>query len=91
MAVTSNITMRVDPLALKRIDQAARISGKNRTQFMVDEALRKADSLLPDPDCLRLELEDKAFKTVLDLLEQPVDGEGLKRLLDKSGLPWDKQ
>lgn len=88
MPVTSNITMRVEPAALKRIDQAARISGKNRTQYMIDAALRHADSLLPDPDRLRIELDGTAFQAVLDILAQPADGQGLARLLEGKGLPW---
>mgnify|MGYP002656179351 CR=1 FL=1 len=88
MPISNNITMRIDAVALKRIDQAARMSGKNRTQFMVDAALRNADSLLPDPDRLRIELEVTAFQAVLDLLGQPTDKQGLARLLDKKDLPW---
>lgn len=90
MAITANITMRIEPAALKRIDQAARMSGKNRTQFMVDAALGKADSLLPDPDCLRIQLDGTAFQAVLDILEQPADEQALARLLTQNGLPWDR-
>ena len=89
MAVTSNITMRLEPAALKRIDQAARMSGKNRTRFMVDAALLKADALLPDPGRLRIQLDSTAFQAVLDILGQQPDEKCLARLLENKRLPWD--
>lgn len=90
MATSSNITMRIEASVLNRIDQAARMSGKNRTQFMVDEALRKADTLLPDPDQLRYALKRADFEEILTLLEQKPDAQKLARLLDHEGLPWDR-
>lgn len=88
MPVSNNITMRIDPETLKRIDQAARMSGKSRTQFMIDEALHKADSLLPDPDCLHIQLTDPNFQTVLALLEKQPDEQAISRLMARQGLPW---
>lgn len=90
MATSSNITMRIEASVLNRIDQAARMSGKNRTQFMVDEALRKADALLPDPDQLHYALKHADFEQILTLLEQKPDAQKLARLLDHKGLPWDR-
>lgn len=90
MATSSNITMRIEASVLNRIDQAARMSGKNRTQFMVDEALRKADALLPDPDQMHYALESADFAKVLALLEQKLDAQKLARLLTPQSLPWDE-
>ncbi|WP_298641173.1 DUF1778 domain-containing protein [uncultured Cardiobacterium sp.] len=88
--MSSNITMRIDVNALQRIDQAARMSGKNRTQFILEEALRKADELLPDFDAVHYELSSVDYQAVLTILEETPDENKRNKLLEPKGLPWNK-
>lgn len=84
----STISLRVAPPTLRRIDQGAKLLGKTRTQFMLDEALKRTDELLPDLDQSQFELNSVDFATVMDLLEQPPAPQKLQRLLREDGLPW---
>lgn len=84
----THITMHIDKDALRRIDQAARISGKNLDRFIIEEALKSADELLPNPDRTRFTLNAADYQRVLDILAQPPANDALTRLLTPSGLPW---
>ena len=85
---TSPITMRIEPHVLNRIDQAARMSGKSRSAFMIELALEKAEAMLPDLDQTKFELSSVDYEQVMQLVEQEPDQSKLSRLLDTNGLPW---
>ncbi len=84
----STVSMRIAPQTLQRIDQSAKMLGKTRTQFLIDEALKRADELLPDLDQTQFELDSVDFGRVMELLERPPEPQKLQNLLRQEGLPW---
>lgn len=69
------------------IDQAARLLGKNRSDFMLEASCEKAQSVLLDQ--VFFALDPKAFKRFTTLLEQsPKPNPGPERLL-ATPLPWE--
>lgn len=68
------------------IDQAARLLGKNRSDFMLEASCEKAQSVLLDQ--VFFALDPKQFNRFTALLEQPLRPNlALERLL-ATPLPW---
>lgn len=88
--MSTTVSMRVSSQVLNRIDQSAKMLGKSRTQFMLDEALKRADELLPDFDQTQFELSAVEFDAVMTILEQQPDPKKLQQLLRTDNLPWKK-
>lgn len=81
------INLRALPEQRDLIDQAAKLLGKNRSDFMLEVACERAQSVLLDQVFFGLD-EDKfqQFTTMLD--EPPSANERLQRLLAVKA-PWD--
>lgn len=74
------INLRALPEQRELIDQAARLQGKNRSDFMLEAACDKARDVLLDQVFFELdEARLAAFHEALD--QPPVDNPGLRRLL----------
>lgn len=74
------INLRALPEQRDLIDQAAHLLGKNRSDFMLEAACDKAQSILLDQVFFGLdEAKFKAFSAILDAPAQP--NPGLERLL----------
>lgn len=92
MAETQNraapINIRARPTQRNLIDKAAAILNKNRSDFMLEAACRKAENVLLDQ---RLFLaDDQAFRAFKALIDAPVkDRPELRRLLNDKA-PWEK-
>jgi uncharacterized protein (DUF1778 family) len=83
-----NINMRVDRRHRDLIDRAAQISGKTRTEFMLETACRAAEDTILDQRVFFADAEQyQRFTEALDAPAQP--HEMLKTLLSKKA-PWDK-
>ena len=68
------------------IDQAAAMLGEKRSDFMLEAAFDRAQSVLLDPSVFRL--DDRRFKDfILQLDAPPAAHEGLKRLMAMKA-PW---
>lgn len=68
------------------IDQAAAMLGKNRSDFMLEAACDRAQSILLDQ--VFFKLDAGRFKTFLQRLDAPsAPNEGLARLMDVQA-PW---
>jgi len=83
-----NIHLRTRPQDRKLIDQAAELSGANRSQFMLAAALKEAKSVLLDQTTIYADA--KAFQKVLDWMDKPATAQeaaGMKRLLSTKA-PW---
>ena len=73
------INLRALPEKRDLIDQAAHLLGKNRSDFMLEAACDKAQSILLDQVFFGLdEAKFKAFSAILDAPAQP--NPGLERL-----------
>ncbi len=70
------------------IDQAAELTGANRSQFMLNSAVTAAKNIILDQTTFSL--DNRAFQQVLDWLDAPAMEEeeaGMKRLLAVKP-PW---
>ncbi len=80
------IHLRALPEQRDLIDQAARLLGKNRSDFVLEAACDKAQSVLLDQ--VFFSLEDAKFRAFTAMLEAPVQpNPGLERLLAVKA-PW---
>lgn len=70
------------------IDQAAQVSGKTRTEFILDASCEKAQEVLADRT--RFALTPAELKRFNELVEAPpADVDALRRLLDAPA-PWER-
>lgn len=82
------INLRALPQQRDLIDQAAQLLGKNRSDFMLEAACDKAQSVLLDQVFFNLdEARLQEFQALLDAPPEP--NPGLVRLLAVKA-PWDK-
>jgi uncharacterized protein (DUF1778 family) len=82
------INLRALPQQRDLIDQAAQLLGKNRSDFMLEAACDKAQSVLLDQVFFNLdETRLRQFQALLDAPPEP--NPGLERLLAVKA-PWNK-
>ncbi|MDI9332403.1 MAG: DUF1778 domain-containing protein [Alphaproteobacteria bacterium] len=80
------INLRALPQQRDLIDQAASLLGKNRSDFMLEAACDKAQSVLLDQ--VFFSLDDAKFREFTAMLDAPVQpNPGLERLLAVKA-PW---
>ena len=86
--VRETLNIRIKAADRGLIDRAAELTGKTRTDFILDATRRAAEEAILDRTLFVLDQEayDK-FVTRLD--ESPRDNEQLRRLL-QTPAPWDK-
>ena len=83
------INLRARPAQRDLIDQAAQLLGKNRSDFMLEAACDKAQSVLLDQVFFSLDAEKfRRFTKLLDA--PPAHNPGLERLMAVKA-PWDKK
>lgn len=83
----ATIPMRVKPSVRDLIDRAAALSGKSRTEFILESAQANAINVLLDQRYLQLDEEQtKAFEAALENPAKP--GAALKKLM-RSKAPWE--
>lgn len=70
------------------IDRAAGILGKNRSEFMLDTARRRAEDVLVDQRLFML--DDERYAAFLDLVNQPPKPVAELRRLMATKAPWDQ-
>lgn len=81
------INLRAMPEQRDLIDHAALVLGKNRSDFMLEAACERAQSVLLDQVFFRLDAEKfDQFVAMLDAPPKP--NPGLQRLMDIKA-PWD--
>ena len=83
------INLRARPEQRDLIDQAAELLGKSRSDFMLEAACDKAQSVLLDQIFFRLDA-DKLRQFTKLLEAPPAHNPGLKRLLAVKA-PWGKK
>jgi len=81
------VNLRLQATARELIDRAAAVTGKSRTEFMVEAARREAEAVLLDR-CF-FGLDDKSYAAFATALDQPpADNPRLRRLL-RTAAPWE--
>lgn len=81
------INIRTSEDQRELIDRAAVLTGKSRSDFMVESATREAERLLLDRTFFAL--DDDAFARFEDMLEAPVEENDQLRALMHRKAPWD--
>ena len=82
------LNMRVLPETRSLIDLAAELTGKNRTDFVLDAARQAAQNALLDRTVIPI--NDKAYAAFVALLDAPPQpNERLRKSL-QTPAPWDK-
>ena len=83
------INLRARPEQRELIDQAAQLLGKNRSDFMLEAACDKAQSVLLDQVFFSLDAEK--FRRLTKLLDAPsAHNPGLERLMAVKA-PWGRK
>lgn len=83
------INLRARPEQRDLIDQAAQLLGKNRSDFMLEAACDKAQSVLLDQ--VFFNLDAAQFRRFVKLLDAPpTSNSGLERLMAVKA-PWKKK
>jgi uncharacterized protein (DUF1778 family) len=81
------LNMRIRPETRKLLDMAAKLTGKNLTDFVLDAARQAAQSALLDRSAIPL--EGKAYKAFVALLDAPPQpNERLRKSL-QTPAPWE--
>lgn len=82
------INLRTPPAQRDLIDRAARLSGKSRTEFMLEASREKAEQVLLDQTLFAVDA--RAYKALGALLDAPLESNvAVKRLLTRPA-PWEK-
>jgi uncharacterized protein (DUF1778 family) len=81
------IRLRVQSAQRALIDRAAQLSGKSRTDFMLEAACEKARLVMRDRTTVTL--EDAGFRRFAALLDTPVDNGAALMSLLKRCAPWE--
>jgi uncharacterized protein (DUF1778 family) len=86
-AKRETLNLRIKPEVRELIDRAARLNGKNRTEFVIGAAQSMAHEALLDQT--RIELEPAAFRAFVALLDAPpAPNKRLRRTLTTKA-PWE--
>ena len=81
------INLRALPAQRALIDRARQLTGKSRTEFVLEAACREAENTLLDQRLFLL--DDQRFAAFEEALDAPVkDNPALRRLLNTPA-PWD--
>ena len=82
------INLRADEHRRALIDRAAAAVGKNRSEFMLDAAIKEAETVLLDRRLFQLDARTfSRFTAALDA--PPADNPRLRKLLARRA-PWDR-
>ena len=82
------LNMRIRPELRALIDQAADITGKNRTDFVLDAARQAAENTLLDRAVIQV--SDRAYAEFVARLDAPPQPNERLRKTMQSRSPWDK-
>lgn len=83
---SQNINIRVDPKQRDLIDQASRVVGKTRTDFILDTVTREAQNTLLDQRLFLL--DDTQWSAFLAALDAPAKPNQKLRELMATKAPW---
>jgi uncharacterized protein (DUF1778 family) len=81
------INLRVTEFQRNLMDHAAKVRGKNRTEFIVDAAVREAQAALSEQSTIFV--DEETFDEFERLLNEPVPSTGALRELFATKAPWE--
>lgn len=87
-AQRETLNLRIKPEERSLIDRAAKVRGKNRTDFVLDAARAAAEEALLDQAVVGT--SPQAYAAFLDRLNQPPQSNERLRQTLNTPAPWDK-
>jgi uncharacterized protein (DUF1778 family) len=84
-----SLNLRIKPELRELIDRAARLAGKNRTDFLLDAARRATEDALLDRTVFSV--SPKAYAELLKRLDAPPQPNGRLRRTMQAAAPWDRE
>jgi uncharacterized protein (DUF1778 family) len=84
---TAAISLRIKERQLDLINQAAEISGKSRSSFMLDASCENAINILLDQRLFRV--DEEKFQQFQDVLDAPVEDNPALRAVLSHKAPWE--
>ena len=87
MAHSVQINMKADPKVRDLIDRAAKIQHRNRTEFVLDAASKKAEEVILDQQLITVD-EERFARFVEALDAPPATNPRLQRLMERKA-PWE--
>lgn len=87
MSQSVPINMKADPRVRSLIDRAAKLVHSNRTEFVLEAAVQRAEEVILDQQLISVDAE--RFQKFVDALDAPpATNPRLKRVLEHKA-PWD--
>ena len=87
MAHSVPINMKADPRVRDLIDRAAKLQHRNRTEFVLEAALKKAEEVILDQQIITVD-EERFARFVEALDTPPASNPRLQRLMERKA-PWE--
>jgi len=87
MAQSVPINMKAEPQVRSLIDRAAKIAHRNRTEFVLEAAIQRAEDVILNQQFITVD-EDRFERFVAALDAPPASNPRLQRLVD-SNSPWE--
>lgn len=85
MEKTPSTSLRIPGDVRSVIDRAAKLRGKNRSEFMIEASLIAAEDALLDQTLVRVDAA--TYEQFLQVLDQPPNSKGFARLMNVPK-PW---
>jgi len=82
------INIRVTDFQRRLLELAAEVQGKNRTEFIVNAAIREAQEVLDNQ--INIFVDDEKFAAFEYAIDEPVPPTGALKELFASRSPWDE-
>ncbi len=79
------LDIRIEAEDRELIDEAARLSGKSETEFVVEAARRAAEDAILDQRTFNVDAP--TWQAFVDALDRPPSSEGFARLME-TRVPW---
>ena len=87
MAQSVPINMKAEPQVRNLIDRAARILHRNRTEFVLDAAIQRAEEVILDQQLITIDSE--RFERFVEALDAPpASNPRLDRSMERTA-PWE--
>jgi uncharacterized protein (DUF1778 family) len=87
MALSVPINMKAEPKVRSLIDRAAKIAHRNRTEFVLEAAIQRAEEVILDQRLITVD-EERFERFVAALDAPPASNPRLQRLMERKA-PWE--
>lgn len=87
MALSVPINMKAEPKVRSLIDRAAKIAHRNRTEFVLEAAIQRAEEVILDQQLITVD-EGRFERFVAALDAPPASNPRLQRLMERKA-PWE--